>query len=226
MNDHIYLAHHGIKGMKWGVRRFQNEDGSLTSAGKARYNDDGTRKSIGQRISERRQAKQAATAEAMKPKDSDLKATKRVKDDWANLSDKEFKGKYFTNKKTYAKRVMKSRTGDPLADRKAKMSPKKYNKAVKRDVDLQASVKLSEAAKETNKSRSLGSRVTSTILLGGRGNTAYNTARASGMSKVGASLAVSMLGPDITMSIADSRYKNSAEGDRYMRKTASEYYDD
>lgn len=32
-----YLAHHGILGMKWGVRRFQNPDGSLTSAGKKRY---------------------------------------------------------------------------------------------------------------------------------------------------------------------------------------------
>lgn len=32
-----YLAHHGIKGMKWGVRRFQEEDGSLTRAGKLRY---------------------------------------------------------------------------------------------------------------------------------------------------------------------------------------------
>ena len=32
-----YLAHHGIKGQKWGVRRFQNEDGSLTEAGKDRY---------------------------------------------------------------------------------------------------------------------------------------------------------------------------------------------
>lgn len=30
------LIHHGIKGQKWGVRRFQNEDGSLTSAGKRR----------------------------------------------------------------------------------------------------------------------------------------------------------------------------------------------
>ena len=31
------LAHHGILGQKWGVRRYQNEDGSLTSQGKKRY---------------------------------------------------------------------------------------------------------------------------------------------------------------------------------------------
>lgn len=32
-----YLEHFGIRGMKWGVRRFQNADGSYTSAGKSRY---------------------------------------------------------------------------------------------------------------------------------------------------------------------------------------------
>lgn len=32
-----YLMHHGIKGQKWGVRRFQNYDGSLTDTGKKRY---------------------------------------------------------------------------------------------------------------------------------------------------------------------------------------------
>ena len=35
------LYHWGIKGMKWGVRRFQNPDGSLTPAGKKRYSAEG-----------------------------------------------------------------------------------------------------------------------------------------------------------------------------------------
>lgn len=37
LNNELY--HHGIKGQRWGVRRFQNEDGSLTSAGRHRYNN-------------------------------------------------------------------------------------------------------------------------------------------------------------------------------------------
>jgi hypothetical protein len=37
MNNERYLVHHGILGQKWGVRRYQNYDGSLTPAGKARY---------------------------------------------------------------------------------------------------------------------------------------------------------------------------------------------
>ena len=36
-NELHALYHHGIKGQKWGIRRFQNEDGTLTEEGKARY---------------------------------------------------------------------------------------------------------------------------------------------------------------------------------------------
>lgn len=37
MENNEYLAHHGILGMKWGIRRYQNKDGTLTPAGKKRY---------------------------------------------------------------------------------------------------------------------------------------------------------------------------------------------
>lgn len=44
MNDYYiavphddYVTHHGVLGQKWGVRRYQNADGSLTEAGKKKY---------------------------------------------------------------------------------------------------------------------------------------------------------------------------------------------
>ena len=36
-HDSTFLSHHGIKGQQWGVRRFQNEDGTLTEEGRRRY---------------------------------------------------------------------------------------------------------------------------------------------------------------------------------------------
>lgn len=49
------LTHHGIKGQKWGIRRFQNDDGSLTAAGVKRYASD-----IGSSVREKVIAKREA----------------------------------------------------------------------------------------------------------------------------------------------------------------------
>lgn len=63
------LQHHGIKGMKWGVRRYQNEDGSLTPAGKKRkYQFDFDKKPEQSYMSRsmRQQVKQGKLKTAMK----------------------------------------------------------------------------------------------------------------------------------------------------------------
>lgn len=41
--ENYELAHWGVKGMKWGVRRYENKDGTLTPAGKKRYNREADR---------------------------------------------------------------------------------------------------------------------------------------------------------------------------------------
>lgn len=43
--DYSYIKHYGVKGMRWGVRRYQNTDGSLTSLGRQHYGYAGENKS-------------------------------------------------------------------------------------------------------------------------------------------------------------------------------------
>lgn len=44
-----YIKHYGIKGMKWGVRRYQNKDGSLTPEGRKRYSETNFSKLLNQK---------------------------------------------------------------------------------------------------------------------------------------------------------------------------------
>lgn len=76
-----YLQHHGILGQKWGIRRFQNPDGSLTAEGRRRYRLDANGKYVKRTRSERKaydkKLKQLEAAKKAKknksPRDKDIK---------------------------------------------------------------------------------------------------------------------------------------------------------
>lgn len=78
--DYIYvngeLYHYGIKGMKWGVRRFQRRDGSLTSAGRKRYSDDAPSK---QKSTHRSRLEEKYRNQGMSQKEAEAAAERRIK---------------------------------------------------------------------------------------------------------------------------------------------------
>lgn len=105
------IMHHGIKGQKWGVRRYQNENGSLTAAGKSRY------KSFSTGRYERKAAKyQQKAAEARKSSNQDRKDKASVYEykskEYSQRAKRsqEFDDKYSSelNKRSVGERAVKS----------------------------------------------------------------------------------------------------------------------
>lgn len=72
------LYHHGIKGMHWGVRRFQKKDGSLTNAGKKRYDDSDTQ-STPKKSKHRLNLEQKYRKAGMTKEEAETAAAKRIK---------------------------------------------------------------------------------------------------------------------------------------------------
>lgn len=82
MNDYE-LYHHGIKGQKWGRRRFQTNDGSLTAAGRKRYADDDSSGSSKSKTSAKSTASKSSsskskTASSTTKKKTTKKTTKKT----------------------------------------------------------------------------------------------------------------------------------------------------
>ena len=85
--DNNYLMHYGILGQKWGVRRFQNPDGSLTAKGKARQERAEAR-------AERKQIRSDARAEKKRQEAADRATAKRIYKEMENRTKNESKELY------------------------------------------------------------------------------------------------------------------------------------
>lgn len=143
MTDHLYLAHHGIKGMKWGVRRFQNPDGSLTSAGKARYGD-----STG---TDKKRDNLALNAKGSKRMVSALQRNVDRSAKKAATSRNVLKKAFYKTDELYTRAVKKSWEKEAAKDQK-KLD--KYDKKVKKKRHaLEQNLEVSEAMSQANKRR-------------------------------------------------------------------------
>lgn len=112
-----YLAHHGILGMKWGIRKYQNPDGTLTAAGKLRYNADGSKKTR----KERRDAVKKAKAQK--------KALEKARQARVEKKKQEQLEKEFQEKKT---KILKSGKASEVAKYKGQMTNQELSEALNR----------------------------------------------------------------------------------------------
>lgn len=118
MNYELY--HHGIKGQKWGVRRYQNKDGSLTQKGKKRYSKElySEMKKNDRKLSrtDYKNAVKNKLSNDKRVKDyvsSNSKEYKKILREWGNIQDKI--DKEYENDDTYKRAYEKAikNGGDP-----------------------------------------------------------------------------------------------------------------
>jgi len=118
------IRHHGIKGMRWGVRRYQNKDGTLTPAGKKRYGVDAI-STDGSAKKAYDNAKTRLTEAAKSKKTANELYTKTVNDSF------KLGNQFGVKKKIYAKRIVETAEASKKADANYKKAVKDAKKNIK-----------------------------------------------------------------------------------------------
>ena len=85
------LGHSGIKGQKWGIRRYQNEDGSLTEEGKKRYGTPETYRAVAKEASSLEEATKGASSAASTAASiiNTQRGSQAIRKDYSGLTDQE-----------------------------------------------------------------------------------------------------------------------------------------
>lgn len=96
------LYHHGVMGMKWGIRRYQNKDGTLTAAGKKRYDAEMTRLKTEKKVLDNK-AKTKAKIDKLEALRKEVEEQKQVTALPKNKTNKNSKSKVLTDDELRAK---------------------------------------------------------------------------------------------------------------------------
>ena len=170
-NEHNYLCHYGIKGMKWGIRRYQNPDGSLTAEGIQRY---GSKMGLAKRI--QGENKKAAKLERdWLVKDYAVKrATKRIektKDQLRKLQNKNKEKPISSKEEKIMNKIVEEGLSEALLKSESKTAKAKaeehYNSLVN-EFGKESVTKLGNAAVHK------GDTIVASALAGGIGATAIS----------------------------------------------------
>lgn len=123
--DNNQLYHHGVKGMKWGQRRYQNKDGTLTNAGKKRYNKELEKLKQEQKVLKNKQRTQAKIDKLEKMR-KDIDDAKKAMDEPDKPSDGTL-----TDRRKSARKM----SNEELAERIGRLDQEKSYQKVLEDTD-------------------------------------------------------------------------------------------